>query len=85
MDIKNILELLSAVELLAVSGKQIAKDGIGVEDLSKVLELAKKYQVFLDAIKDIGLVVDEAKDIDSAEAIAVVGKLMSVIKNIKEA
>jgi hypothetical protein len=85
MDVKNILEVLAAIELLGVSGKEIAKDGLGIDDLPKALELVKKYQVILDAVNDVKLVVDEAKDIDSAEAVLVVTKLMSVVKNIKEA
>jgi hypothetical protein len=85
MDVKNILEVLAAIELLGVSGKEIAKDGLGIDDLPKALELVKKYQVILDAVNDVKLVVDEAKDIDSAEAVLIVTKLMSVVKNIKEA
>jgi hypothetical protein len=85
MDVKNIVEVLNAIELLGVAGKQIAKDGIAIDDLPKALELVKKYQVILDAVNDVELVIDEAKELDSAEAILLVSKLMSVIKNIKEA
>jgi hypothetical protein len=85
MDVKNIVEVLNAIELLGVAGKQIAKDGIGIDDLPKALELVKKYQVILDAVNDVELVIDEAKELDSSEAIVLVSKLMSVIKNIKEA
>ena len=85
MDIKNTLEVIAAVELLGVSGKEIAKDGIAIDDLPKALELLKKYDVLLAAVDGIGEVVDEAKDIDSAEAVIIVTALMATIKKIKEA
>lgn len=84
MDVKNTLEVIAAVELLGVAGKQIAKDGVNIDDLPKALELLKKYDVLLAAVDGIGEVVDEAKDIDSAEAVLVVTALMATIKKIKE-
>jgi len=85
MDIKNTLEVIAAIELLGVTGKEIAKDGIAIDDLPKALELLKKYDVLVAAIDGIGDVVDEAKDIDSTEAVLVVTALMATIKKIKEA
>ena len=85
MDVKNTLEVIAAVELLGVAGKQIAKDGIAIDDLPKALELLKKYDVLVAAVDGIGEVVDEAKDIDSAEAVIIVTALMATIKKIKEA
>ena len=84
MDVKNTLEVIAAVELLGVAGKQIAKDGIAIDDLPKALELLKKYDVLVAAVEGISDVVDEAKDIDSAEAVLVVTALMATIKKIKE-
>lgn len=83
MDVKNILEVIAAIKLLAISGKEIAKDGVNIDDLPKALELLKKYEVILNAIDDVELVVDEAKDMDSTEAILVVTALMNAIKEIK--
>ena len=84
MDVKNTLEVIAAVELLGVAGKEIAKDGIAIDDLPKALELIKKYDVLVAAVDRIGDVVDEAKDIDSAEAVLIVTALMATIKKIKE-
>jgi predicted RNA methylase len=84
MDVKNTLEVIAAVELLGVAGKQIAKDGIAIDDLPKALELLKKYDVLVAAVEGISDVVDEAKDIDSAEAVVIVTALMATIKKIKE-
>lgn len=85
MDVKNILEVIAALKLLVVSGKEIAKDGVNIDDLPKALELLKKYEVIMNAINDVELVVDEAKDMDTTEAVLVVTSLMNAIKEIKEA
>ncbi len=84
MDIKNTLEIIEAVKIAGVAVKEIAKDGVGVDDLPKALELLKKYELILAAVNDVELVVDEAKDIDSDEAVLIVTSLMSAIKAIKE-
>lgn len=85
MDVKNILEVIEAVKVAGVAGKEIAKDGIDLSDLPKALELIKKYDVFVSAVTDAKLVIDEAKDIDSAEAVQIVSALMAALKAIKEA
>lgn len=84
-DIKNIIEVLEAIEAVGVPAKQALKDGLDVNDLPKLLELVKKYQVLIDAVDNIAEVVDEAKDIDSQEAVQVVLKAFQVAKSIKEA
>ena len=83
MDVKNILEVIAALKLLAISGKEIAKDGVNIDDLPKALELLKKYELIMGAIDDVELVVDEAKDMDTTEAVLVVTALMNAIKEIK--
>lgn len=85
MDVKNLLEVIKAVEVVGVSVKGIAKDGIAIDDLPKALELIKKYEVLVAAVEDVKMIVDEVKDIDSSEAVVVVTSLMSAIKAIKEA
>jgi predicted RNase H-like nuclease (RuvC/YqgF family) len=84
-DVKNIIEVLEAIEAVGVPAKQALKDGLDVNDLPKLLELVKKYQVLIDAVDNIAEVVDEAKDIDSQEAVQVVLKAFQVAKSIKEA
>ena len=85
MDVKNLMEVIAALKLAVVSIKGISKDGVGVDDLPKALELLKKYDLFLAAVKDIDMIDEEIKDVDSAEAILVVTALMAAIKEIKEA
>ena len=84
-DVKNIIEVLEAVKVIGVPAKQALKDGVDASDLPKLLEVVKKYQVLVDAIDGVGEVVEEAKDIDSQEAVQVVLKAFEVVKSIKEA
>lgn len=84
-DVKNIIEVLEAVKTIGVPAKQALKDGLDAGDLPKLLEIIKKYQVLVDAVDNIGEVVEEAKDIDSQEAVVVVLKAFEVVKAIKEA
>ena len=84
MDIKNTIELLSAVEVLAVAGAKIAKDKkISAEDLPAVIELVKKLDVILEGIKDVDQLDEEVKDLDEAELIGIVSKVMMIAKAVK--
>ena len=85
MDIKNSLEIVAAIKLAGVKGKEILKDGIKADDLPKAFELIKEYQVFVDAATDAKLVVVEAKDIDAQEAVQFYMAFQDAIKAIKEA
>ncbi len=84
-DIKNLKELLAGLKLLAVEGKKIAKDGIGIEDIAAVVDLAKNFDVLAAAVKDINLVEDEIKDLDQAEILELVAELFALVKAVKEA
>lgn len=85
LDIKNIKEVFEALKIIAVSGVKIAKDGVGLDDIKEAVELVKQYEVFEAAVKDIKLVVDEAKDIDQGEAAILLGLAFDIIKSVKEA
>jgi hypothetical protein len=82
---KETLELIAALEILAVSGIQISKDGISAADLPKVLELLKKFDVIADGVKNLHAIPAEIKDIDQAELIQVGSAVFQAVKNIKAA
>lgn len=83
--IEKLLLLISAIQTLGTSGKLIAADGLGVDDLPKALELIKHYEEFIAVAKSFDEAIVEAKDIDSAEAVQLVIKLIAAVKAIKEA
>jgi hypothetical protein len=82
LGIKESKELLAGVELAAVAGIEIAKDGLGVEDISKALELIKKSDVLIEAVKGIDGIDEEIKDLDQAELIELGTIAFSLVKKI---
>lgn len=82
-DVKNIIEVLEAIKVAGCPIKKALKDGLDSSDIGALLDLVKNYQVFLDAVEGIADTIDEAKDIDSAEAIIITSKVFEVIKAIK--
>lgn len=81
--IEKLLKTIEAVQILAVAGKDIAKDGLGMEDLPKALELIKQYEMFISIVNEIDDAVLEVKDIDSAEAVELVVAMIAAFKAIK--
>lgn len=84
-DVHATLDVLAALEVLAVSAKKIAKDGVNLADLPEALELLKHVDAIVLAVKEAKEVPAEIKDIDQAELIAVGSKVFALIKAVKEA
>ena len=83
-DIKNLLELLTAIELLAVTGAKVAKyKEVNKDDLVHVVTLAKNFELIANAVKDVDQLNEELSDLDEAELIAVVSKLFMIVKAVK--
>lgn len=85
LGIKESLELIAGIELAAVSGIEIAKDGLGMDDIPKALELIKHSDVLIEAVKGIDQIDDEAKDLDDAELIQLGSKAYAMVKKIAAA
>lgn len=83
LSLKETMEILAALEMLALAVKDIAKDGIGADDIVKLIDLAKNFEVISAAVKDADLAVEELKDLDQVEVIELITKLMAMIKNFK--
>ena len=84
-DVKNIIEVLDAVEVVAIPVKQALKDGLDITDLAKLLEIVKKHEVILAAIDNIGDISEELKDIEATEAAIIAAKVIALIKSLKAA
>jgi len=83
--IKETMELLDGLELVTVSGLGIAKGGLGWEDAALVLEFFKKYEVLIEAVKGVGSIPAEVKDLDTAEISELLTKVLSMANKIKAA
>lgn len=85
-DIKEISELISAVEVVGVNiGAALADGKINAIDLPHAMNLLKEHQKLIDGVVGLSEVVPEAKDIDPAEAVIIVQKLYAAGLNIKKA
>jgi len=85
-DIKEISELIVAIEVVGVSiGGMLADGKINALDLPLALNLLKEHQKLIDGASNLGELIPEAKDIDPMEAVALVQKLYAVGLNIKNA
>jgi hypothetical protein len=80
--LKETLEIVKAVKLLAVTGVEIGKDGLGVEDIAKALELVKKLDVVFEAVKGLHLVDDELKDLEQDELLQLGAAAYDLVKDV---
>lgn len=86
MDIKETLEVLDGLKVLAVTGKEVLADGkINLADLGKLSQLASDFGTLKDAIEGINDVDDELKDLDSSEAQQIVAKVFEIVTVLKNA
>lgn len=83
--IKESLELVKGVELLGVKGAQILKGGVNAEDIPAALELMKEVSVLVEAVKGVGEIPAEAKDLEQEELIQLGLALFGAVKNISAA
>lgn len=83
--LKESLELLKAIELIGVSGIEIAKDGLGADDIVKAVDLLKQINVIIEGVKGVGEIGGEIKDLDQEELIQLGLALFGSYKKIAEA
>lgn len=85
MDIKQSLECLDAVELIAVKGIEIAEGGLGADDLPKVLELIQQHQIIIAGVQGADEVPAELKELSQEELIQLGMKAVKMVGSIKAA
>lgn len=83
--IKETLELMESLEILAVAGAKIAKDGkLSPSDLTVVYDLLMKSSKLSDGFKGIKQLPVEMKDLDASEIEQIISKTFVIINNVKE-
>lgn len=82
--IKESKELLNGVELLAVSAKKIAKDGVSLADLPEAIELLKKVDILVEAVKGLESIDEELKDLEQEELVELGLKVFSIVKAVSK-
>lgn len=84
--IKNITEILAAVEACLLLTKEVMKDGkIDYSDVVVLPKLVAQLGVIVAAIEDAKEAIEEAKDIQAEEAVALVAKVYAIAKKVQEA
>lgn len=85
-DVKNLEEVLAAIELIGVSAKKVLKDGqVTVADLPVAVEVVTHADVLVKAVEGLGEIPAEVKDIDAEEAKAILAEVFKVFAAIKAA
>ena len=74
---KEIDEIIDFMDELAVKGMSIMKDGLGLDDLPKILD-PSLFNKAKAAISGMGDVDDELKDLDKEEIKHIISKLVDI-------
>jgi len=83
--IKELLEALDAVRVIAVTGAAIAEDGLEVEDIQDLIDGVKKLDVLKAGWEGKEDIVLEAKDLDGVEVGLVVSRLVKLVNDTRKA
>jgi hypothetical protein len=84
--IKESLELLEGVKLLALDAKAVLKDGkINLADLPILLAAISQFGALTAAIQGVNLILPEVKDLDQDEVNQLAGKVLEIVAVIKAA
>jgi hypothetical protein len=83
--IKETKEFINSLGMIAVAVKKISKDGIGIDDLSHIIALAKDMDMLLDGFKDLDKMKDELSSLDQAEVLAIISDLYAQAEKLNKA
>lgn len=84
--IKESLEILKGLRIVVPAGVEVMSDGkLSAKDIKPVVEAIKKYDVVVEAVKNGGEAILEAKDYDMAELALIGAETLELIKDIKAA
>ena len=84
-EIKEIIELVDGLEVLAIFGAKVVADGkVNHKDLPVVMEFMNKINSLLSAFDNVPEIVKEIEDIDKAEMIILLKKFLYLAKNLRD-
>lgn len=82
--IKELSEVIDALEVLVLAGKEVLADGkVTIADAPVALKLAQELPKLFAAFEGASEIGEEVKDIDADEAVALVQKLYAVAQKVK--
>jgi hypothetical protein len=85
LGIKESLEVIAAAKLVGVNVVAAAKDGLDFSDAQYAINIAKDSEKIVEAVKDIGLVDDEVKDLSQEELLQLGMAAFDLVKSVAAA
>jgi hypothetical protein len=83
---EKIEEISESLKELAILGKKISADKkIDINDLAHIVAFLPKVGQIVESFKDLGKVVEEGKDLEVAEVIALIQKIHEKVKEVEKA
>jgi len=83
-DIKELSEVLDAMELMVMTAAKVMKDGkIRLNDLLVLKDLLGEYKVVYKAFKGLKEIPTEIKDLDSSEIMQLGQRVLELVAKIK--
>ena len=84
--IKEVMELLAGLEVVAVAAKKALADGkVNLEDAKVLFDLIDKLAVLVEAVKGADQIPAEVKDLTGEELQAIAAKVLQVVASVKAA
>ena len=84
-NVKETLELLDGLKVIAEVGAEIFEDGkIKLDDLSKLTKLGDSFGVLSEAVKGLDAVDDEIKDLTITEITQLLAKVYEIVLVFKK-
>ncbi len=79
--VKETLEFVEGLKIVVPAGVEVLADGkLSSKDIKPVVEVVKQYQVIVDAVKGVDLVIPEVKDLDTIELAQIGAAVLEVFK-----
>ena len=83
---ESIEGLLEVLKKLAIAGKKISADGkVDLQDLGVLISLLPELPAMLEKAKHLGKAIEEGKDIDVPEVVALIQKVAAMVKEVEAA
>ncbi len=83
---EKIEALAESLKKLAIVAKKVSADKkISIEDLPAAMALLPELPAIIKSFSDLGEVLDEGKDLDVAEVVALIQAIHSKVKEIEKA
>ncbi len=82
--IGGLVAVFDSIEALVECASKVSEDHkVGIDDIQYLVDLGKKYQVFVDMVKGLKSIPDEVKDLDREELVMLVKEFSDIIFKLK--